>query len=142
MKNRKPGDSSVQQQAERVIREQLARELRCTLEKSPDTLGKVKLDGYCAKPPICVEIWAHQGKAKPAQKAKIMKDICKLLLAERKLGKRCRKIFAVADDAAVSHLENSWQGEFAKAFDIEIRVVKIDNTTREKIIEAQRAQYR
>jgi len=71
-----------------------------------------------------------------------MKDMGKLLLAEKKLGKPCRKIFVVADKHAVSHLDNSWQGEFAKQFGIEILVVDIDDTIKQHIRKAQEEQYR
>lgn len=106
-------------------------------------LGVLELDGFCdAECPICVEIWAHQGKAKSAQKDKVMKDMCKLLLAEKKLGKPCCKVFVVADQDAVSHLKNSWQGEFAKKYGIELQVVDIDDATRQQICQAQKEQYR
>ncbi len=143
MKERKPGDSSIQRQAEAVIRDKLKKKLGCSLGESPDTLDKLKLDGFCdAECPICVEIWAHQGPAKSAQMAKVMKDMCKLLLAEKKLGKPCRKIFVVSDQDAVSHLKNSWQGEFAKTFGIELQVVDIDDMTKQQIRQAQKEQYR
>lgn len=71
-----------------------------------------------------------------------MNDMCKLLLAEKKLGKPCRKIFVVSDQDAVSHLKNSWQGEFAKTFGIELQVVDIDDTTKQQIRQAQKEQYR
>ncbi len=143
MKRRKSGDSSIQRQAEAVIRGELEGKIGCKLGTSPAVLGGLKLDGFCdAECPICIEIWAHQGSAKSAQKAKVMKDMCKLLLAEKKLGKPCRKIFVVADQDAVSHLKNSWQGEFAKKFGIELQVVDIDNTTRQQIRQAQKEQYR
>ena len=139
----KRGDSSIQRQAEAVIRKELETKLGCSIGKSPDKLGGLKLDGFVkAECPICIEIWAHQGSAKSAQKAKVIKDMCKLLLAERLIGKRCRKIFVVADQAAVSHLTNSWQGEFAKKFDIELQVVDIDDDTRQQILQAQKEQYR
>lgn len=143
MKEYRSGDSSIQRRAEPVIRESLEKQLDIKLVESPAVLGSLKLDGYCAEPPTCVEIWAHQGSAKSAQKAKVMTDMCKLLLAEKNLGKPCRKIFVVADKDAVSHLMNSsWQREFAKEFGIEILVVDIDDTTRQQICQAQKAQYR
>lgn len=143
MEKRKPGDSSIQRKAEAVIRKELEGKLGCSLGTSPADLGGLKLDGFCdAECPICVEIWAHQGSAKSAQQAKVMKDMCKLLLAEKKLGRPCRKIFVVADQDAVSHLENSWQGEFAQQYGIELQVVDIDDTTRQQIRQAQKEQYR
>lgn len=143
MKAQKLGDSSVQRQAEIVIRKKFEGKTGCKLEDTSPKLGNLKLDGFRdKKTPICVEIWAHQGRAKSAQQAKVMKDMCKLLLAEKKLGKTCRKVFVVADLLAVSHLKNSWQGEFAKTFGIELQVVKIDKALRQQILQAQKEQYR
>ena len=71
-----------------------------------------------------------------------MKDMCKLLLAEKRLGKSCRKIFAVSDKAAVSHLSRSWQGEFARIYGIEILIVEISEKIKQKILDAQEEQYR
>ena len=143
MKKRKPGDSYIQRQAEDAIRKKLEEKLGCDLEASSSKLGNLNLDGFCdGKNPICVEISARQGAAKPAQKAKIMLDMCRLLLAEKKLGRPCRKIFAVTDKDAVSHLNNSWQGEFAEKFGIEIMIVDIDDTIRQQILQAQKEQYR
>jgi hypothetical protein len=141
------GDSSVQREAESLIRTKLETTIGLEpgglSESAKEYLGRIKLDGFRDGPrPICVEIWAHQGKAKPAQQAKIMKDMCKLLLVEAKLKKACRKLFVVSDQAAVAHLSSSWQGEFADAFGIDILVVDIPEPTRTLIREAQKKQYR
>jgi len=72
VEKRKSGDSSVQRQAEEEIRNKLGEKLKYRLAvTSPDVLGKLKVDGYCENPLTCVEIWAHHGPAKSAQKAKI-----------------------------------------------------------------------
>lgn len=143
----KRGDSSVQRKAEPVIRAKLEKDLGVNagdLSKSTsELLGEIDLDGFLdGIRPICVEIWAHQGKARSAQKDKVLKDMCKLLLAEDRLKKSCRKIIAVADEEAVAHLKNSWQGEFAEVFGIDINVVEIPKTTKRDIREAQKKQYR
>ncbi len=147
MKENKPGDSTTQSQAEAVIRAELEKKLGLMpdslTDNRPNSLGTLILNGFQdGERPICVEIWAHQGKAKSAQQAKVMKDFCKLLLAEKRLAKYCRKIFAVCDEEAISHLKNSWQGEFAKAFDIEFLVVAIDDSIKQEIRHAQKKQYR
>ncbi len=85
-----PGDSSIQREAEKLIRKALEEKLKCNIGESPAELCGLKLDGFCeAERPICVEIWAHQGPVKPGQKAKVMTDFCKRLLAEKLLGKQC-----------------------------------------------------
>jgi len=138
----RPGDSRVQREAEGVIREALAERLGVKLAEGPSELG-LQLDAFAeGPPPVCAEIWAHQGRAKSAQKAKVMADMCKLLLCERLLGKPCRKFFAVSDELALAFLQNSWQGRFADEFGIERIVVQIPAEVRARIAEAQRKQYR
>lgn len=92
--------------------------------------------------PVLVEVWAHQGPAKGAQPGKVMKDLCKLLLVEKLLGKDCRKVFAVADETAIAFLRNSWQGQFVDEFGIECVVVAVSDETRSRIKEAQKRQFR
>ncbi|MCH9031114.1 MAG: hypothetical protein IIB00_02500 [candidate division Zixibacteria bacterium] len=141
MKEHKSSDSTIQRQAEVVIRARLEKELGCNLVETSKYLKKLKLDGFCdSELPILIEIWAHQGRAKPAQQAKVMKDMCRLLLAEKLLGKPCRKIFVVSDQIAISHLKNSWQGEFAKSFGIETKVIPIDSELKRLILLAQKRQ--
>ena len=140
--NQHPGDSRVQREAESVIRASLAEQLGVKLAEPPSALD-LRVDGFAeGLQPICVEIWAHQGAAKSAQRAKVMKDMCKLLLCERILGKPCRKVFAVSDAAAVAFLRGSWQGRFAEEFGIELVVVPIPLEVRQRISEAQGKQYR
>jgi len=140
--NMHPGDSHVQREAERVIREALQTELGLQFGDTPTGLG-LKLDGFAdGERPVCVEIWAHQGTAKPAQKNKVMADMCKLLLAEHLLQRPCRKIFVVSDRSAISFLDGSWRGRFAETSGIETRVVGIPEDLRSRIRDAQRRQYR
>ena len=107
------------------------------------SLDSVQLDGYAhRRQRVCVEIRSRQGPAKGAQKHKVMTDMCKLLHVESLLGRPCRKILAVADEAAVAFLRGSWQGKFAKGVGIELRVVKIPEKLRDKTLAAQERQYR
>lgn len=144
MAKSKRGDSRVQRDAEVVIRTALEQELGCTLTDNPPArIGSIQLDGFCdTRPPVCVEIWAHQGRAKSAQQNKLMKDMCKMLLVEKKLRRKCRKIIVVSDREAVAHLDHSWQGGFAEKFGIEIRVVTISPALRLRIVREQAKQYR
>jgi hypothetical protein len=138
-----PGDSSEQRSAETEILAALAEHLGVHFDGHPEIDLRVRPDGFADGPiPTCVEIWAHQGKAKSAQTAKVMKDMCKLLLVEKLIGKQCRKIVAVCDANCLSFLQNSWQGRFADEFGIERIVVAVDETTRDKVRKAQERQYR
>ncbi|HOC93467.1 MAG TPA: hypothetical protein PKH33_14015 [bacterium] len=138
------GRSDIQQEAEKEILVSLAKVIGVDFDKiQKKTIQGVELDGYVGggEKPICIEIWAHQGKAKSAQKNKVMNDVCKLILFEKLCKRKCRKIFCVSDKNAISFLEGKgWQGQFVKAFDIEKRVVDIPDETRNAIIELQKKQ--
>ena len=121
----------------------LAAQWNVQFEGRPQIGRRVDLDGYVDGPiPICVEAWAHQGRAKGGQPHKVMRDFCKLLLVERLLGRPCRKVFAVCDEAAIAFLRNSWQGQFAEEFGIECVVVEIAECTRQQVRDAQVRQFR
>ena len=138
-----PSHSSEHCAAEAEILAALEKQLVVRLDGCPRIDQEVKLDGFASGPsPICVEVWAHQGKPKGAQPAKLMKDMCKLLLVEKLLGKTCRKIVAVCDEDALSFLRNSWCGRFADEFGIERIVVDVGEPTRDKLRRAQVRQYR
>jgi len=138
-----PSDGSVQREAEEVIRKALAKKLDLEFGAAPEELGTLQPDAFADGPePTCVEIWAHQGPAKGGQKHKVMTDMCKLLYVERLLSKPCRKIFAVGDEAAISFLKTSWQGRFAREFEIELQVVGVPEELSARIWGAQRRQFR
>ncbi len=138
------GHSGVQQNAEMEILRALARKLGFDLDKIQKMkIGGIALDGYIEDSiePCCIEIWAHQGEAKTAQKYKLMHDACKLIPAEKRLGKKCRKIICVTDKSAISFLSGKgWQGSFFSEFDVKIEVVDIPETARREIVEAQKKQ--
>jgi len=118
----------------------LEAELGVTFCPAPDYLP-VQPDGFLdGEIPICVEAWSHQGKTKPGHRKKVMADMCKLLLVERLLGTKCRKIVLVSDPEALHFLGKSWMGKFAKEFQIEPKVVAIDEATRSSVREAQARQ--
>lgn len=117
--------------------------LNVKLAGQPRINQSVQLDGFVdGEQPICVEAWAHQGRAKGSQPAKVMKDICKLLLVERLIGKPCRKILVVCDADALRFFDNSWLGRFANEFDIERVVVSISESRRDLLRAAQQRQFR
>jgi len=138
-----PSNSLEQRAAEREILDTLERRLGIRLNMKVDIDQRVVLDGFAnGDVPVCVEVWAHQGPAKGGQRHKVMRDFCKLLLVEKLLGRRCRKVFAVCDDKSLAFLTNSWQGRFAKEFDIETEVLDVCHTTRQKVLAAQKRQFR
>ena len=138
-----PSDSLAQRSAEAEILVALEKLLGIRLNGRPGIDQPVELDGFAdGDTPICVEVWAHQGPAKGGQPAKVMRDFCKLLLVEKLLGKKCRKVVTVCDEAALRFLGNSWQGRFANEFGIERIVVAVSDATRLKLQAAQDRQRR
>ena len=136
-------DSSEQRSAEGEILDALSAQWGVEFEGRPAIGFRVDLDGFVdGEQPICVEVWAHQGKAKGGQPGKVMKDFCKLLLVEKMLERPCRKVFAVCDEQAIAFLENSWQGRFADEFGIERIVVSVSEATRQRVRGAQSRQVR
>ena len=110
---------------------------------APSVLSGLKLDGFAdGDKPVCVEVFAHVGPCKPGQQRKLSRDMTKLLLAERRLGKPCRKVIVVGDAAAVGHLSKGWDGEFAREFGIELLVVDVGEDVRRALLTAQERQRR
>jgi hypothetical protein len=142
------GDSSVQCEAERVIIETLGRELGVTFSAATRTLvdgAVLRFDGVCEEPPILVEAWAHQGRARPAQKHKIMVDALRLSWAASALypAGNAQKILAVEDAEAAAHLVGkSWMKAALEHLGVSVRVVAIPDDLRQRIRDAQKAQFR
>lgn len=158
---RQQSRSDVQQKAEEEIRKAFQKELaeKCNIEvdleidlkkddkKPPKAIQEsgIQLDGFSDDPkllePILIEIWAHQGKTKPGQRNKVMKDMCKLLLAEELLDKPCQKYIVVSDEEVLSFLNGrSWMGDFAKKFGIKFWIANIKPATRKNLNNAQTNQ--
>jgi hypothetical protein len=65
---RHDSDSTEQGSAETIVLEALRKQLSVQLQDPLPIDLSAKLDGFeDGKVPICVEIWAHQGKAKGGQ---------------------------------------------------------------------------
>ena len=93
-----------------------------------------------------VEIWAHQGKAKSAQKHKVMTDVTKLVFARSLLlaseQSSCRLILCFTDELAAHFKRGSWMAQAIKSAGIEIVVIDLPEELRERIRIAQTRQYR
>lgn len=142
--DRHPGCSIEQQEAQAEILECLECRLGYPLKDILRTTPRVELDGYHdGEPPTCVEVFSHVGKCKDGQRKKIMRDMCRLLLAERLIGRPCKKIIAVCSEATVSFLRgSSWQARFAIEFGIDVQCVQISEQTTDRLLRAQRRQQR
>jgi hypothetical protein len=140
-----PGNSHEQRQAEPLMLTLLEVRLGIKLEKHRlHTPGgaRIQLDGWCEEPLVLCESWAHQGLAKPAQSAKVMRDALKLIFAERVLGKPARKILLFGCGEAASCLQKGWPAEALKAFGVELHIVDLAAKIRDGLRSAQTRQYR
>ncbi len=139
----KDSSSLEQRDAEQPIRDSLAKQLHVVFEEPPEEVGTLRLDAFArGEEPILVEIFAHVGKSKSGQKRKISRDMTKLLLAEKKVGRKCRKIIAVIDPEAIIYSESGWDGEFAETFGIEFFVVKVPRQMQQETLQVQDRQRR
>jgi hypothetical protein len=105
--------------------------------------GRLELDGACENPPILVEAWAHQGAPKAAQKAKIMTDAMRLLLASRTLRTEPKLILLLTDRESGSALMGrSWMAQALRELAIGVEVVELPEEVKEAVLRAQTRQYR
>lgn len=146
-RDQKPGNSAEQRAAEVVVLRQLETDLEVALGPGKRALPdgtRVELDAICLEPPILIEVWAHQGAPKPAQKHKVMTDALKLVWAEAVLFPAgARKILALTDvDAAAHFLGATWMAAALAHLRVEVRVVELPQDLRERIRRAQVRQFR
>jgi hypothetical protein len=83
-----PGDSAEQRQAEALILEGLSVALSVAPIPRTFPMGdhiRVSVDGVSDDPAVLVEVWAHQGPPKSAQKAKVITDALNLIWIDRAL---------------------------------------------------------
>ena len=138
-----PSSSAEQRRAEDDLKKGLAQKLDVVFKPPPSSLTPLVIDAYAdGEPPMLIELFAHVGRSKAGQKRKLSRDMTKLLLAERKLDRACRKIIAVLDGEAISHFATGWDGEFAQCFGVELLVVAVPEQLKEKLREVQNRQRR
>jgi len=147
---RKASCSYVQQAAEQLMLAELSEILNVTLIAASIPIGTatVSVDGFYRDNTkvILAEAWAHVGKAKPAQRNKVLADLLKLSLISTVL-KRTNEgltiesylIFADPEAAAVV-TGRSWASIAATEFRINPRIVALPTTTLTLIKDAQRKQ--
>ena len=98
----------------------------------------IQPDFYSESDLIIGEIFAHIGKPKKAQDNKISNDILKMLLLEKVSGKNYRKIIAVCDETEMKKLKGlSSLAECIRQFHIEVLYVRIDESLKNKLLDAQ-----
>jgi hypothetical protein len=140
------GDSKVQRDAEAVLLAALSVSIGVSLAPArvhlPDGTY-IECDGVSEDPPVLVEAWAHQGPAKSAQKHKVLADALKLLHVAESLGKGHRKILCFSDaQAARTFTSRTWYAGALRRMDIQVHVVDLPAEWRDRILDAQKRQFR
>lgn len=141
------GNSAEQRAAEVEMLATLAAELGVPLAKKRMVHvdgAWTELDGHSADPPTLVEVWAHQGLPKSAQKAKVMTDALKLVWVEAAFFPAgAQKILLLSDPAAAAHFRgSSWMAAALRHFGIEVHTVELPAEHREAVRRAQDRQFR
>lgn len=143
-----PGNSAEQKLAERLILDLLGAELGCTLEPATIRLpsgARAEIDGSDLDRTILAECWAHQGPPKPAQKHKVLADALKLVWIAQTIYPRPRLILCMSDAAASQpfiRTSRSWAAQALQDLEIEVVVVDLPAEVRQRLLGAQRRQYR
>jgi hypothetical protein len=142
--------SDVQQFAEQLMVSEFSRQLGRELGKATIPVGKtnVTVDGFHKDDNrvTLVEAWAHVGKAKAAQRNKVLSDMLKLALVTSVLRRSYPTLivesYLVFADSTAANVVNGkgWASLAAKEFAITTQVVALSNDVVEKIKEAQRRQ--
>jgi len=142
------GNSREQREAETWLIRALSRTLKVRLTKKK-LLTKggswLEVDGYCQRPLVLCEAWAHIGAPRPAQQHKVMSDALRLLYANKLLSGRFhgRRMLLFADaDAAKPFQGKSWMAHCLKTYAIQVRVIALPRTLRERVKNAQKRQDR
>ena len=147
MGNNYKSSSLEQQDAEKVIFEQVEQLLNVKLEPNckiyfaGNAFTYIQPDFYSETECVVGEIFAHIGKPKKAQDNKIANDILKMLLLDNVKGKTFRKILVVCDKAELKKLTGlSVLAESIRRFGVEVMYVEIDENLRNRLLGAQTRQ--
>lgn len=141
-----PGDSTEQRAAEYHMLLELGRRLGGGIGPRRVTIGsaRVELDGADEPLGVLVEIWAHQGPVKGAQRLKVLTDAFKLSWVAGRIGGHPRLIICMSDDEPASYFrsERSWPSQALRDCGITIEVVDLPDAARAAVAAAQARQFR
>jgi hypothetical protein len=142
--------SDVQQLSEGLMINDFSHQLGRELRKATIPIGsaKVAVDGFHKNDSgvTLVEVWAHVGKAKAAQRNKVLGDMLKLALVASVLRRsyptlKVECYLGFADSAAANVVNgNGWASIAAKEFGIQTKVIALSADVIDTIKEAQRKQ--
>jgi len=142
--------SDVQQLAEQLMISEFSRQLGRELGRATIPIGKnkVTVDGFHRDENriTLVEAWAHVGKAKSAQRNKVLTDMLKLAFVSSVLRRsypnlnvESHLIFADVTASTVVN-GNGWAALAAKEFGVAMQVIALSKEVIDTIKEAQRRQ--
>ena len=145
---RKSSCSDVQQLAKKLMINEFSGQLGRELGKATIPIGrgvKVTVDGFHRDDNrvTLVEAWAHVGKAKSAQRNKVLGDMLKLALVTSVIRRsrpdlKIESYLVFADRTAAGVVSgNGWASHAAKEFGIETRVIPLSSEVINTIKEAQ-----
>ena len=142
--------SDVQQLAEQLMVSEFSRQLGKEFGKATIPIGKAKVtvDGFhkSGNGVTLVEAWAHVGKAKAAQRNKVLSDMLKLALVTSVLRRSYPTLnmesYLVFADSTAAKVVNGkgWASLAAKEFGVATRVIALSNDVIDTIKVAQRKQ--
>lgn len=142
--------SDAQQLAERLMVAEFSHQLGRDLGKATIPIGKarVTVDGFYKDESrvTLVEAWAHVGKAKSAQRNKVLGDVLKLALVKSTLQRSYPSVqvesYLIFADVAAANVVNGrgWASLAATEFGIVTQVIRLPADVIATIKEAQRRQ--
>jgi hypothetical protein len=142
------GDSGEQRAAERVMLDLLGAQLGRALNPARITVpsgDRVEVDGADAGRTVLAECWAHQGPPKSAQRHKVLADAFKLAWIANILYPRPQLILCLSDPLAAAPFlpaAPSWAARALQDHGITVSVVSLPDDLRQRLLQAQRRQYR
>ena len=105
--------------------------------------AQVRVDGMDDQRTVLVECWAHQGRARGSQPAKLMSDAVKLHWIAQTFDTTPELILCVSDKEAVQHLfGKSWRGRAIESLGVQIRHVDVAAEVMASVATAQLRQFR
>ena len=143
--------SDVQRSVELEVLEALSKQFGCHFSGGRVNTGRsyVEIDGM-ARDPIdgsytLVEVFAHVGKVKAAQRHKVHADVLKLALARTVLqeagASSVRALVAfVCVNCAKSLLGKTWVADSAERFGVDVVIVPISETSHGNLLTVQAKQ--
>jgi hypothetical protein len=142
------GDSGEQRAAERVMLDLLGVQLGRELNPATITVAsgeRVEIDGADASRTVLAECWAHQGPPKSAQRHKVLADAFKLAWIATTINPRPQLILCLSDPLAAAPFlpgARSWAARALQDHGITVYVVSPPEDLRQRLLGAQRRQYR